>query len=171
MANITEMSVSTTASTAPTGQLAASTSTPLPSSADPMSPSVGSTAAESPTTEIAPGVTITTADSAYGRILFDGSGQAIYLFDKETSSSPDCYDDCAIAWPPVVTDEPPVATEETMTGLLATTPRTDGSMQVTYAGHPLYYYANEGKNEVTCHDVYEFGGVWLAVAPTGVAAA
>ena len=45
-----------------------------------------------------------------------------------------------------------------MTDLLGTTPRTDGSIQVTYAGHPLYYYAHEGKNEVTCHDVDEFGG-------------
>src|SRR4051794_17250641 len=82
MTNVTEMSISTPASTTSTAQPAAPKSTPLPSSADPMSPSVGSAAAESPTTEVAPGVTITTADSAYGRILFDGSGQAIYLFDK-----------------------------------------------------------------------------------------
>jgi len=57
-----------------------------------------------------------------------------------------------------------------MTDLLGTTPRTDGSTQVTYAGHPLYYYAHEGKNVVTCHNVNEFGGLWLAVTPTGQAA-
>jgi len=125
--------------------------------------------------ELPPGrasvVTITTADTEYGRVLFDGSGQAIYLFDRETTATPDCYDDCAVAWPPVLTDGPPVGADGIMTDLLGITPRADGSTQVTYAGHPLYYYAHEGKNEVTCHDVTEFGGVWLAVAPTGQAAA
>jgi len=118
-----------------------------------------------------PGVTITTADTEYGRVLFDGSGQAIYLFDKETTAVPDCYDDCAVAWPPVLTTGPAVPADGVMTDLLATTPRADGSTQVTYAGHPLYYYAHEGKNEVTCHDVTEYGGRWLAVAPTGQPAA
>jgi hypothetical protein len=42
---------------------------------------------------------------------------------------------------------------------------------VTYAGHPLYYYAHEGKTQVLCHDVREFGGLWLAVTPSGEAAA
>lgn len=126
---------------------------------------------ESPPAAVATGITITTASSDYGEVLFDGSGQAIYLFDKETSAVPDCYGDCASAWPPVLTDGPPVADAGTMTDLLGTTPRTDGSIQVTYAGHPLYYYAHEGKNEVTCHDVNEFGGLWLVVTPTGQAAA
>jgi predicted lipoprotein with Yx(FWY)xxD motif len=172
MADATEMSTGTMASSASARPPVGSTGTPSPpTSADPTSPSAGSTAADSPTSEAAPGVTITTADSAYGRVLFDGSGQAIYLFDRETGSVPDCYDDCAVAWPPVVTAGTPVGTEETRTDLLGTTPRNDGSIQVTYAGHPLYYYAHEDKNEVTCHDVDEFGGLWLAVAPTGVAAA
>jgi len=132
-------------------------------------PPSNSSAAESAAST--PGVTITTADSEYGQVLFDGSGQAIYLFDRETTAVPNCYDDCAAAWPPVLTTGPPVAANGTMTDLLGTTPRADGSVQVTYAGHPLYYYAHEGKNEVTCHDVVEFGGLWLAVAPTGQAAA
>lgn len=45
--------------------------------------------------------------------------------------------------------------------------RADGGTQVTYDGRPLYYYAHEGKNVVECHNIREFGGLWLAVTPSG----
>lgn len=125
---------------------------------------------ESSIAATSPGITITTAGSDFGTVLFDGTGQAIYLFDKEITTTPECYEDCAAAWPPVLTDGIPVAGNDAETGLLGTTLRTDGSTQVTYAGHPLYYYAHEGKNVVTCHDVTEFGGRWLVLTPTGQAA-
>jgi predicted lipoprotein with Yx(FWY)xxD motif len=51
--------------------------------------------------------------------------------------------------------------------LLGTTRRSDGAIQVTYAGHPLYFYAHEGKHQVLCHNVKEFGGTWLAVQQDG----
>ena len=103
-------------------------------------------------------------------MLFDQPGQAIYLFERETTGSPDCYGDCAIAWPPVLTTGTPQATGGVRADLLGTTPRNDGGTQVTYAGHPLYYYAHEGRHQVLCHDVTEFGGRWLVVTPEGVPA-
>lgn len=103
-------------------------------------------------------------------ILFDKTGQAIYLFDKETSSTSACYDACAEAWPPVVTTGRPVAAAGVKQSLLGTTKRTDGTTQVTYGGHPLYYYAHEAKNEVKCHNITGFGGLWLVVTPAGDAA-
>lgn len=118
-----------------------------------------------------PGVTITTGGSDFGQVLFDGTGQAIYLFDRETTAVPDCYGDCAVAWPPVLTGGSPIAGAGATADLLGTTQRTDGSTQVTDAGHPLYYYAHEGKDVVTCHNVNEFGGLWLVVTPAGQAAA
>ena len=54
--------------------------------------------------------------------------------------------------------------------LLGTTRRSDGATQVTYAGHPLYFYAHEGKYQVLCHDIEEYGGTWLVVQPDGVPA-
>ena len=56
-------------------------------------------------------------------------------------------------------------------GLLGTVERRDGTTQVTYAGHPLYFYAHEGPGQVLCHDVEEYGGVWLVVTPSGTPAA
>jgi predicted lipoprotein with Yx(FWY)xxD motif len=110
------------------------------------------------------------ADSEFGTILFDGTGQAIYVFDVETTSRPDCYDACAEAWPPVLTAGNPVAGAGVRASLLGTTERTDGRTQVTYNDHPLYFYAHEGKHEVECHDVFLNGGNWYAVQPDGNAA-
>jgi predicted lipoprotein with Yx(FWY)xxD motif len=104
-------------------------------------------------------------------MLFDRPGQAIYLFEKETTSRPDCYGDCAVAWPPVLTTGAPQATGAVRPDLLGTVLREDGTTQVTYGGHPLYFYAHEGPGQVLCHDVVEFGGRWLVVTPDGVAAA
>jgi predicted lipoprotein with Yx(FWY)xxD motif len=129
------------------------------------------TTPQSPDRTQRPGTVVTTAPSDYGTMLFDASGQAIYLFDKEASSRPRCYDACAEAWPPVLTKGEPQATGRGKQGLLGTTERADGRTQVTYAGHPLYYYAHEDEGEVLCHDVTEYGGVWLVVRPDGHAAA
>jgi Secreted repeat of unknown function len=57
----------------------------------------------------------------------------------------------------VLTDGAPMPAQGAQADELGTTTRTDGTTQVTYAGRPLYYYAHEGKNQVRCHDVREFG--------------
>jgi predicted lipoprotein with Yx(FWY)xxD motif len=116
-----------------------------------------------------PGTTISTGDSQFGEILFDGDDRAIYLFDKENSKTSECYGDCAQAWPPVLTEGEPRAGGGADTKLLGTTERDDGSSQVTYDGHPLYYYVDDPVGEVLCHNVDEFGGLWLVLEPSGEA--
>jgi len=100
-------------------------------------------------------------------MLYDASGQAIYLFDAESSTRPECYGECADAWPPVLTTGKPRATGSVQSDLVGTTRRKDGRTQVTYAGHPLYFYAHEGKYQVLCHNIEEYGGTWLVVQPDG----
>jgi predicted lipoprotein with Yx(FWY)xxD motif len=126
-------------------------------------------AGDKPAKEPKPGTEITVASSQFGDVLFDGSNQAIYLFDKETGSTPECYGECAAAWPPVLTDGEPLASGGAEQKLLGTTERDDGSTQVTYAGQPLYYYAHEGPGQVLCHNVSEFGGLWLVLDASGQA--
>jgi predicted lipoprotein with Yx(FWY)xxD motif len=113
------------------------------------------------------GTRITTSDSQYGEVLFDGDDQAIYYFDKEQGSKSECYGECAEAWPPVLTEGDPQAGAGAQAAMLGTTQRNDGTTQVTYDGHPLYYYAHEGPGVVECHNVDEFGGLWLAVQGNG----
>jgi predicted lipoprotein with Yx(FWY)xxD motif len=114
-----------------------------------------------------PGTKITISGSQFGEILFDADNQAIYLFDKETDATPQCYGECADAWPPVLTEGDPVAAGAADQTLLGTTKRDDGTTQVTYAGQPLYYYAHEGPGQVLCHNVSEFGGLWLVLDAKG----
>ncbi|MDX6231475.1 MAG: hypothetical protein QOH68_426 [Nocardioidaceae bacterium] len=121
---------------------------------------------DAPTSPTA-GTEIVVADSQYGPMLFSKGKQAIYLFDVETTDEPRCYDDCAEAWPPVLTAGEPVAGEAVKASLLGTTERSDGTTQVTYGGHPLYYYAHEDPGEVECHDIFLNGGTWYVVRPDG----
>lgn len=119
--------------------------------------------------EAKPGIEITTGGSQYGEVLFDSERRAIYYFDKESGPTSECYGDCAAAWPPVVTDGEPQAGGAVEQNLLGTTERDDGTTQVTYADRPLYYYVDDPVGEILCHNVAEFGGLWLAVEPSGEA--
>ncbi|MGK2877430.1 MAG: COG4315 family predicted lipoprotein [Solirubrobacterales bacterium] len=106
--------------------------------------------------------------SPYGKILQDGRGHTIYLFTKEESSKSECYDACAAAWPPVLTRNTPFAGEGVRQSKLGTTKRTDGKKQVTYNGHPLYYYVDEREPDlVLCQAVEEFGGLWYIMDKRG----
>jgi predicted lipoprotein with Yx(FWY)xxD motif len=91
----------------------------------------------------ASGATIKTAPSQFGKVLFSGSDRAIYYFDKESTSKPECYGECARAWPPVLTKGKPQAAGRVKQGLLGTRKRANGKRQVTYDGHPLYFYVDD----------------------------
>jgi predicted lipoprotein with Yx(FWY)xxD motif len=114
-----------------------------------------------------PGTEISTSDSQFGEVLFDGDDQAIYYFEPEGRSEPECYGSCAQAWPPVLTRGEPQASGDARQRLLGTTERRGGSLQVTYDGRPLYYYVDEGAGELRCHNIFHEGGLWLAVQPDG----
>lgn len=116
------------------------------------------------------GTTIKTGDSEFGSILFDDKGQAIYIWELEESTTAECYGDCAEAWPPVLTNGEPVAAGSVNKDLLGTTKRSDGTTQVTYNGHPLYFYAHEAPGEVKCHNIRTHGGLWWVVLPSGTRA-
>ena len=113
------------------------------------------------------GRTIKVVRSQFGRILADGRGQAVYVFDKETSSKPECHGACAKAWPPVLTRGRPVAGKGVRAERLGTTRRRSGKRQLTMGGQPLYYYVDDAPGRVLCHNVEEFGGLWLVVRPDG----
>lgn len=117
------------------------------------------------------GTEVEVVDSEFGRVIADRKGEAFYLFDKERGKRAACYGACARAWPPVLTKGGPKAGDGAKQGLLGTTRRKNGKLQVTYAGHPLYYYVDDSPGTILCHDVVEFGGTWLVVKPNGKPAA
>jgi predicted lipoprotein with Yx(FWY)xxD motif len=105
--------------------------------------------------------------SDFGRVLFSGWDQAIYLFTRDDRRKSRCYGACAKAWPPVFAKRRPRAGKGVKRSLLGTIKRRDGRRQVTYNGHPLYFYAHEGPRQVLCQNVSEFGGLWLVVKRDG----
>lgn len=104
-----------------------------------------------------------------GSYLTDADGMALYLFTADSEGETTCYDACADKWPPLTTSgEPATEAPDLRENLLGTIEREDGSMQVTYAGHPLYYYASDSRpGDTTGQDVHDSGGEWYLVTPEG----
>ncbi|MEX2253594.1 MAG: hypothetical protein WD649_05525 [Thermoleophilaceae bacterium] len=113
------------------------------------------------------GTTVTLGESEFGTMLFGADKQAIYIFEKDPRNRTVCYGECAAAWPPVYTKGQPKAGKGVKASLLGTVKRRDGRLQATYAGKPLYFYANESPGEVRCHNVNLNGGLWWVVGPDG----
>jgi predicted lipoprotein with Yx(FWY)xxD motif len=117
-----------------------------------------------------PTTTVKVMRTRYGRILVDGRGRALYLFTREGTARSRCYGACAKAWPVFFSRGPVRAGSGANARLVGTTGRRDGRRQVTYNGHPLYYYVTDrAPGQVTCQNVAEYGGTWLVVAPSGTA--
>jgi len=114
-------------------------------------------------------------DTRFGQILADGKGFALYLFTRDQEEAPPtgeqksrCYGACAKAWPVLYKRGKLRVGAGVSDDLLGTTKRRDGDRQVTYNGHPLYYYVRDDKPEqVLCQDVQEFGGRWYVVSGDG----
>jgi predicted lipoprotein with Yx(FWY)xxD motif len=141
-----------------------------PSSTAGASPSPASSPAPSPNAA-AGGSTIAVATNAkLGQILVDGKGMTVYLFVADTGTSSTCYSSCAQIWPPVLTTGAPQAGTGATASLLGTTTRTDGKVEVTYAGHPLYYFVQDKQpGDTTGQGVNGFGGLWWVLTPSGAA--
>lgn len=112
--------------------------------------------------------TVKTASTPLGTVLVDGSGRTLYLFERDTGTSSTCDGACAQAWPPLETSGAAKAAGQASASRLGTTRRSDGTTEVTYAGHPLYYYAGDGgPGSTNGQNVDAFGAEWYVLAPSG----
>jgi predicted lipoprotein with Yx(FWY)xxD motif len=111
---------------------------------------------------------ITTKAGSAGTFLTDGSGRTVYLWVKDGTGSSACSGACASLWPPVTTGGSPTASGSAKASDLGTITRSDGAKQVTYDGHPLYYYAGDsGAGQTNGQGTDSFGAKWWLVAPAG----
>lgn len=137
------------------------------SSSEGSAPGTSSQANTSPTIGVAQ---VSAASSKLGEILVDRQGRTLYLFANDTTSTSTCYTSCVQLWPPLITSGSPTAGPGVEASKLSTTHRTDGTTQVTYAGHPLYSYVSDTKpGAITGQGVNSSGGLWYVVSPTGSA--
>ena len=113
---------------------------------------------------------LSTKTSSLGTFLVDANGRALYLWDADHGSMSTCSGACAQAWPPLTTTATPKASGSVKASLLGTTKRTDGSREVTYAGHPLYTFAGDTQaGQTTGQGSNGFGAPWWVVTPAGKA--
>ena len=96
------------------------------------------------------------------------AGRALYLFTADHNNASSCYDACAGAWPPFTVTGKPGAGTGLEASKLGAISRKDGTQQVTYNGHPLYYYAvDSAAGSTEGEDIDHFGGEWYLVSPKG----
>jgi predicted lipoprotein with Yx(FWY)xxD motif/plastocyanin len=148
---------------APTQAPAAPTTAPEPTAAQAPTQAPAAPTASSGSSQ--PASVILAQNDALGSFLADDQGRTLYLFTKDTPNTSNCYDQCEAAWPPLFTNGAPAAGDGVDGALLGTTTRKDGSIQVTYNGWPLYYFAKDQKpGDVTGQNVND---VWFVVSAKG----
>jgi predicted lipoprotein with Yx(FWY)xxD motif len=104
-----------------------------------------------------------------GTALVDGQGRTLYLFEADKGPMSTCNGACASLWPPDTTSGKPKAGPGVDAAKLGTTKRSDGTLEVTYNGHPLYRYAPDTKaGEDTGQGLNQFGAKWYVLAASGI---
>jgi predicted lipoprotein with Yx(FWY)xxD motif len=127
----------------------------------------GTQKAEStPGAESSSAVTVKAANG----MLADAQGRTLYLWEADQGDQSACDGPCAQAWPPLTTDGKPAAGDGAKGDLLGTSRRSDGTLGVTYAGHPLYYFAgDQAAGQANGKGSDGFGAKWWPVSPGGAA--
>jgi predicted lipoprotein with Yx(FWY)xxD motif len=102
-----------------------------------------------------------------GPALVNGKGITVYAWAGDKGTQSECYDDCARACPPLLTDGDPLAKGGAMASKLGTTERKDGTTQVTYNGRPLYTWLDEKPGARRGWGVKSFEAKWYPMKPSG----
>ena len=112
-------------------------------------------------------VTIKATSSPLGTILVDQDGKTLYLFEADSQNKSNCSGGCLSLWPPVDASGKATAGSGVTAGMIGT---ATGSSQVTYAGHPLYWFSGDANaGDTNGQGLTDFGGAWYAVSPAGKA--
>jgi predicted lipoprotein with Yx(FWY)xxD motif len=127
----------------------------------------GSSGSSASTTSHMSATGLKTASTSKGTVLTTASGRTIYWFAIDTAGKSKCYGTCASYWPPVI-GKPTAASGVSLMGSLGTIKRSNGQLQATYDGHPLYTYKGDtGSGQVNGNGINTSGGLWWAMTPSG----
>jgi predicted lipoprotein with Yx(FWY)xxD motif len=133
------------------------------------STTTGSTAAGTPASGSATATVIESHAGSAGSFLTNSSGRAVYLWAADSMNKSTCSGACAGAWPPVTSMGKVTAANGAKAADLGTITRSDGTKQVTYLGHPLYYFAGDsGPGQTNGQGSDSFGAKWWLVTPAGM---
>jgi predicted lipoprotein with Yx(FWY)xxD motif len=107
------------------------------------------------------------SSSPLGTILVDQDGKTLYLFEADSMNKSNCSGGCLALWPAVMASGSATAGSGVSAGMIGA---ATGSSQVTYAGHPLYWFSGDtAAGDTNGEGLTDFGGAWYAVSPAGKA--
>lgn len=155
------------------GSATTSTSASTGGSAYPQTQSTASTTGAGAPSAAASGAGVATVYVAHsgelGSILVAGpKRRTVYLFAADKGPSSTCSSACAEVWPPVTTTASPKAAGGAVSADIGTITRSDGTKQVTYKGHPLYYYVGDpNSGDTSGQGISSFGAAWYVLSPSG----
>lgn len=152
------------------GSSSSSSSSSTAASAPAGTASTQSTPASTSTTAASgSGVSVETKHAKLGTILAAGPKKlTVYMFEADKGTTSSCSGACAKVWPPVTTSGAPTAAGSAVSADLGTTKRPDGSEQVTYKGHPLYFYDDDkDSGDAYGQGSKAFGAGWYVLKPNG----
>jgi predicted lipoprotein with Yx(FWY)xxD motif len=129
----------------------------------------GADAATAATAPNGQAATIGVSDGgSLGQILVDSKARTLYLFQADSATKSACTGECASEWPPLRVSGTPVAGKRIAASKLGTLKRSDGMPQVTYNGHPLYWFTNDHEpGDTSGQGLDDFGGRWYVLSPDG----
>ena len=129
---------------------------------------VAGASAGAPATDASGVASVGLASSKLGKILVDGAGRTLYLWEADTGKASTCDGACASAWPPLTTTGKPMAGPGVSASKLGTIERSDGTSEVTYNGHPLYRFSGDSApGQTNGQGSNGFGAAWYVLAPAG----
>ena len=106
--------------------------------------------------------------TSIGHVLVGPNGHTLYMFGADHTKLSTCYTACAQNWPPLLAAGAPVAGTGVKASLLGTTKRKNGKLQVTYAGHPVYFFSfDKTAGSTKGEGLHAFGASWWALSASG----
>jgi predicted lipoprotein with Yx(FWY)xxD motif len=112
--------------------------------------------------------TVALKSTSVGKVLVGPNGRTLYLFTADKGGKSGCYGQCATYWPPLITKGKPRAGTGIKAKLLGVTKRKNGKLQVTYRGHPLYFFLLDKKvGDIKGQGYVHFGGSWWVLSAAG----
>jgi len=135
---------------------------------------ISQSGAKGPAVSTTPSSTVVTtrSETGLGQILVDAQGRTLYLFAKDTGPASSCAGSCASWWPPVPVSGEPRAAGGATAASVGIIRGSGGSRQLSYAGHPLYYFVGDSKaGQARGEGLDQFGAKWFVLNPAGDAVA
>jgi len=127
----------------------------------------GSTPAAANSSVAAGGAVISTHSTSKGTVLVNAKGRTLYWFAIDTATASKCTGSCATYWPPVI-GKPTAAGGTSLPMHLGSITRSNGQVQATYDGHPLYTYVGDtAPGQIKGNGQNLSGGLWWAGTPSG----